>query len=89
MIKSEGMLSQARLAAFSGIGRMQRSNILKILEEKNLITRARSLNDERGKALALTPRGIDKLAQVTPALPQLLMLYWGSTDALAWPGRSE
>jgi DNA-binding MarR family transcriptional regulator len=55
---SEEPPSQRRVAAHAGIGEVMTSQVLKLLERKELVTRERSERDVRMRCLRLTPAGL-------------------------------
>ena len=55
-------VSQQALADFCRIGRMQVSQVARLLERKRLVTRARDPGDARALVLALTKSGEQRLA---------------------------
>ncbi len=59
-------VNQAQLAQFGGIHPMQLSQMLKVLENKGLISRERSLSDARAKEIAITRSGLKTLGKALP-----------------------
>lgn len=53
-----GPPSQRQVAAHAGVGEVMTSQVLKLLERKELITRERSERDVRVRCLLLTPAGL-------------------------------
>lgn len=51
--------SQREVAAHAGVGEVMTSQVLRLLERKELLTRERSTRDVRVRLLILTPAGVD------------------------------
>lgn len=64
--KEGGLASQAELARFGDIAAMQVSNVLKALETKGLIDRARVSGSARTKIVTITPAGLETLGAAFP-----------------------
>lgn len=76
--RSEKVVTQSGLAAFSGIHAMQVSNVLKALEEKTLVSRRRHTLDERSKLIEITTRGLEVLAGALPRIEQAQRSFFGT-----------
>ncbi len=71
-------VTQPDLARFSSIHPMQLSNVLKALEEKDLLARPRSEADSRKKHVEVTPKGMEILARALPLVQTAQGRFFGS-----------
>ena len=66
LARSGESVVQSDLARFGGIHPMQLSQMLKVLEDKALVSRQRSTLDGRAKQVAITKSGLQALRQALP-----------------------
>lgn len=72
---------QSDLSNFGSIHPMQVSNVLKALEQKQLVVRPRTASDVRMKAVEITPAGLDILAQTLPLVEAAQRRFFGEDTA--------
>ena len=68
LVQSGEVVPQSALARSGDIHPMQLSNMLKALESKGLVARARSPQDERAKSVEVTAAGVTSLRRALPVV---------------------
>jgi DNA-binding MarR family transcriptional regulator len=77
LTRSDGLLTQVRLAEFCKIDVMQVSQVVRKLETKRLVQRSAHPTDTRAKVLTLTPKGEIILEQALPLIEGLDAAFFG------------
>ena len=75
--RSGEAVTQAELARFGDIQRMQVSLMIKALEGKGLVARMRSLSDERAKRIEVTAAGLKSLRRALPVVIEVQRRFFG------------
>ena len=79
--RSSTVATQVELASYGGIHPMQLSQMLKILEAKQLVLRKRAAVDSRAKQLALTRKGFELLRKALPKAVEVQSRLFGEAGA--------
>jgi DNA-binding MarR family transcriptional regulator len=85
LVQSGEAVPQSALARSGDIHPMQLSNMLKALESKGLVARARSPQDERAKRVEVTPAGVTSLRRALPVVIDVQRRLFGQDGS---PGGS-
>lgn len=75
--RSGDAVTQTELARFGNIHPMQVSHMLKTLESKRLVARARSRSDVRAKRVAVTAAGVKVLYRALPSVIEVQRRFFG------------
>ena len=78
MGRDDEAVTQAELARFSDIHPMQVSQMLKILESKKMVRRARSMQDVRAKHIEVTAAGLTVLRRSLPIVIEVQRRLFGN-----------
>jgi len=81
LARSVDPVTQSELAKFADIHPMQVSQILKTLELKRMVARARSTSDVRAKHIEITPLGIKTLRRAMPIVIEVQRRLFGKETA--------
>jgi DNA-binding MarR family transcriptional regulator len=77
LARSGEAVTQAELARFGDIHRMQVSLMIKALEGKGLVARMRSPSDERAKRIEVTAAGLKSLRRALPVVIEVQRRLFG------------